>query len=183
MKKILFAFAIVAASFAANAQEIAPKQVIKINPLGALFGAANLTYEKAINDKSSFGISPSFGFFSTGGYKYTTFGIGGEYRVYLSKTKTAPTGLYVGPGVGYSFGKAKWDEDIFGNEEGDKITVSGISARGVIGHQWIWNSGFTLDLNGGVQYFNLKASGNDEPLFSGFSGVLPTIGVAIGYGF
>lgn len=183
MKKVLsFVALAMVLGFSANAQdaEASKQNVIKINPLGALFGSANLAYERAISDKSSFVIAPSFGFFKNGGYKYTTYGLGLEYRFYLSGSKTAPAGFYVGPGVGYTFGQAKY-EDFMGTGD-DKTSVSGLSAKGVLGHQWIWSSGFTLDLNAGIQYFNLKFK--DEG-FTGepFSGILPALGFGLGYNF
>jgi hypothetical protein len=185
MKKIFSLIALAAVvSFSAQAQkDDAPKKsVIKINPLGALFGSANLAYERALTDKSSIVIAPSFGFFKNGGYKYTTYGLGAEYRFYLSSSKSAPAGFYAGPGIGYTFGQAKFD-DMFGGGTTEKTSVSGLSAKAILGHQWIWSSGFTLDLNAGIQYFNLKFKDSNFGTGDPFSGILPALGFGLGYNF
>lgn len=176
MKK-LFLMAIVTIAFAMNgiAQDV--QNVVKINPLGAFLGSANLAYERALTEKSSVVIAPSFGFLKSGGFKYTSFGLGAEYRFYLSKEKVAPKGFYAGPGAGFNFGEAKWEDDAT-----EKTSFSGFNVKGIIGYQWIWNSGFTLDLNGGIQYLDFKFKDSDVdgvPL----SGVLPTIGFSLGYSF
>ncbi len=187
MKKILFVSAMILTSTTlcfAQSEDVKPN-VVKLNPLGAFFGAANLSYERALSEKSSVVISPSFGFFKTGGFKYTTYGIGGEYRFYFSKSKTAPSGMYAGPGAGVTFGTAKISDEFNNGEEAEKTNVTGFNARAIIGHQWIWGSGFTLDLNGGIQYLNLKFK-DETGSFAGseaFSGILPSLSVAIGYNF
>jgi hypothetical protein len=167
-------------SAAAIAQE-APQNVVKVNPLGILFGNASLAYERALTEKSSIVVAPSFGFFSLAGAKYSSYGIGAEYRFYLSKTKTAPEGLYASPGLGYTGGSVKID-DGFGGK--NKTTFGAFYGKGVIGNQWIWDSGFSLDLNGGIQYTSFSYKDKSSS-FSGLkaSGILPALGLSIGYAF
>ena len=52
MKKTLLIVAILVTSSAVFAQSEVKPNVIKVNPLGALFGSANVAYEKALNEKS-----------------------------------------------------------------------------------------------------------------------------------
>lgn len=180
MKKTLIAACLLVSISTAFAQkESSTQNVIKVNPLGIFLGNASLSYERALTEKSSIVVSPSFGFLKFGGFKYSSFGIGAEYRFYLSKTKTAPAGLYVAPGLGYTGGSVK-DED--GN--GDKTNFSSFTAKGIIGHQWVWDSGFVLDLNGGIQYWGFNYS-NSNGVFSTAkaSGILPVLGLGIGYAF
>src|SRR5688500_11819499 len=106
MKKMFFVIALAATSFAVKAQD-APTNVVKLNPLGLIFGSANVAYEKALNEKSSFLIAPQFGGFKLGGVKYSSFGLGAEYRLYLSNSKSAPEGFYAGPGLAFTSGKVK----------------------------------------------------------------------------
>ncbi len=182
MKKLLFVSAMILTSTIsvfAQTEDVKPN-VVKLNPLGALFGAANISYERALNEKSSILIAPSFGFFKTGGFKYTTYGLGAEYRFYFSKSRTAPSGIYAGPGAGVTFGTAKYDD---GSGDNDKTNITGFNAKAILGHQWIWSSGFTLDLNGGIQYLNLKFKDEDFSGNEAFSGILPALSVAIGYNF
>jgi len=183
MKKVFLSVALCSIVFlSSKAQDDGPTNVVKINPLGAIFGAAQLSYEHALSEKSSFMISPSFGFFNSGGLKYTTYGIGASYRFYFSQSKSAPAGFYAGPGVGYSLGKVKFSDDFGGGNTTAKI--GGLNVSAVAGYQWIWDSGFSLDLNGGIQYINYKYTDNSDGAFSApFSGVLPTLGFGIGYAF
>jgi hypothetical protein len=185
MKKINFLMALaLLATVTLHAQKDNDRtQVIKVNPLGAIFGSANLAYEKALGEgATSILLAPSFGFFKSGTFKYTTYGLGAEYRFYFKKE--APEGTYFAPGVGYTFGQAKY-EDAFGSGADEKTNVGGFAAKGVFGKQWIWGGGFTLDLNGGIQYINLKFA-DSQGIFANsaaFSGILPALGVSIGYAF
>jgi len=180
MKKMFFVVAFAAASFAAKAQD-APTNVVKLNPLGLIFGSANLAYEKALNEKSSFLIAPQFGGFKLGGVKYSSFGLGAEYRFFLSNTKSAPEGFYAGPGLAFNSGKVKYE----GFEDGDeKVKFSSFGGKVIIGNQWIFDSGFTIDLNGGISFQKFSYKDGEEDSFGlKGSGVLPALGFSIGYAF
>lgn len=155
--------------------------IAKVNPLGAFFGSAQLAYEKAFNEKNSILVAPSFGFFKSGGFKYTTLGIGGEYRFYFKQD--APQGFYAGPGAGVTFGTVKI-EDFTGQGDESKTNITGFSVKGIAGYQWILNGGFVLDLNAGIQYLNLKFKDDDGAFAVGaFSGILPALGFSVGYNF
>jgi len=170
------AVAILMCSTAAFAQSEQPN-VARINPLGALVGLGSLSYERAVSDKSSFVISPTFGFYKSGGDKLSLFGAAAEYRYYL--TGLAPKGTYVAPGIGGIFGTIK-------NDFGDRADVRGLTTKLVIGQQWIWNGGLSLDLNGGVSYINLKAKDGSSSSFDNsdaLSGILPALSVGLGYNF
>jgi hypothetical protein len=180
MKKVILAFAVMvtATSTFAQKEDVKPN-IVKLNPLGFAFGSGSIAYERALSEKNSFVIAPTFGGFNFGGFKYTSFGAGGEYRFYLSNTKTAPAGFYAAPGVGFSTGKIK--------ETGtsDKASFTSFNVKGVVGNQWVLNSGFVVDLNGGLQYSSFSYSDNNNSVFSGLkgSGVFPALAVAIGYNF
>jgi len=180
MKKMFFVLAVSALSLSAAAQDGDVKpNIVKINPLGIIFGQGSLAYERALGEKNSIVLAPSFGAFSFGGFKYTSFGFGAEYRFYLSNSKTAPSGFYAAPGAGFGTGTIK--------ETGttDKAKFTSIYGKGVIGNQWVFNSGFVVDLNGGIQYTSFKYKDNSNSVFSGLkgSGVFPALAVAIGYNF
>lgn len=182
MKKVLITLAIAALSAPAFAQYKSQsdgerKNVVKINPLGALFGNASVAYERAVSEKASVQINGSFGGLSLGGVKYTNVGAGVDYKAYLGKDKAAPEGFYASPGVGFYSVKVK-------ESGGSSVSGSGFIAKGVIGNQWIWNSGFTLDLFGGINYYaGGKIKGSNGTEYTKFNGVLPALGVSIGYAF
>ena len=178
MKKVIISLTLATIFFTAVKAQDERKNVIKINPVGLLFGSANVAYERAFSEKSSFVIAPTFGSFTLGDFKYSSLGISAEYRQYLSSEKPAPLGMYVSPGIGYTSGKLK-------NNSGDEAKFGAFVIKGVFGRQWIWDSGFTIDLNGGIQYLNYSYSNNSGAAFAGLkaSGVLPALGFSVGYAF
>jgi hypothetical protein len=181
MKKIILSVAILVLALGANAQKRGSSEskpnVVKVNPLGLLFGQASISYERALDEKNAVQVTPTFGFLSVGGVKYSTLGLSAEYRYYLSNSKTAPQGFYVSPGVGFASVKVK-------ETGGASFTGSAFSVKALIGNQWTWESGFALDLFGGVNYVGggkVKGTGGVE--YTKFSGVLPALGVSLGYNF
>ena len=147
----------------------AQSNVIKANPITLAFGNFNATYEKVLNESSSFLIG--------GRYTYKIFGVsvnlGGltvGYRYYITHNKKpVPAGFYVQPQAGVGFG-------------GDILRLS-LGAE--IGYQWVWDSGFVLDLGIGPQYYNFRYNGDDD-LFADDDiggGVLPSATLAIGFAF
>ncbi len=138
--------------------------MIKTNPIGMAFGNFNLTYEKTLGTTSSVLIS--------GYYWYKLFsvdvnigGAGLGYRYYFThQNKPVPAGFYITPNVAFLFGRGDAD---------DNTTL--IRAGAEIGYQWVWSSGFALDLGIGPSYYFNK----DEEL----RGILPSATLAIGFAF
>ena len=167
MKRCLITITMVClAVFCMHAQD----QIIKTNPLGLAFGNFNATYEKTINEKSSFLVSANYTY-RIFGVDVSTFGFGGAYRFYFSHAKKqVPEGFYINPQANFNFG----------NADDDNFNTFGIGAE--IGYQWIWDSGVVLDLGIGPSYITL--SGDIEDIdFDNTSGILPTATLAIGYSF
>lgn len=176
MKKVLIIAAFALASLGINAQE----NVIKVNPLGLAFGAAELGYERALNDKSSLEVSLAYSSsdatFSSGEVeKATGFGAEGKYKLYFSSSKDAPRGWYAAPTVSYA--SSSVDSSL-----GDTGKFSFFGVGAIAGHQWIFggrDSGFALDLNLGFQYISASTSGSITGI--SIDGVLPRLGLALGY--
>ena len=179
MKKIILSVAILSISIAAVAQKKSEsdfKNVVKVNPLGLLFGTANVSFEHVLTEKSAVQGNLQFGSISFLGVKYTNIGAGVDYKFYLSHTKTAPNGFYASPGIGFYSTTIK---DGSGSFKG-----AGAIIKGVVGNQWAWESGFALDLFGGINYFaGSKITGSGGTTYSKFSGALPALGVSLGYAF
>lgn len=184
MKKILLSCLIalaISTSINAQSDELSENQnIIKVNPLGLLFGSATIGYERALGEKSSILILPSYGKLKLEGFKYSQVGIGAEYRFYLSSSKSAPNGIYAAPGISYYSGKVTIND---GNGDHESKFAS-FGAKAVFGNQWIFNSGFVIDLNGGISYQNFKYK-NTTGVFSDLkvNGVFPTLNFSIGYNF
>lgn len=161
MKRGIILLAFVLIGFGVQAQN----SLIKTSPGALAFGVFNACYEKTTGEKSSFQLSAS-AFFSgledINGDNVSAFGLGAGYRFYIT-AKEAPRGFYAMPQVGYSFG--------------DGASQLGIGVD--LGYQWVWDSGFVLDVAVGPTYG--IAGGDDDTVFD--NGILPRIILAVGYAF
>ncbi|MEP7195221.1 MAG: DUF3575 domain-containing protein [Saprospiraceae bacterium] len=151
----------------------AQQNVLKMNPLGFAFGIYNLTYERALGPATSFQVGGRF-FTKLFGLDVSSFGLDADFKYYIThKKKPSPEGFYIGPGI--SFNKTSY------NEFSD-ATATTFGIGGTVGYQWIWNSGFALDLGIGPKYLTIITSSDDLEGES-ISGVVPNLSFAIGYAF
>lgn len=174
-KTILVLLAVFLVAGSAFSQEMETRNnVIKVNPAALLFGGFNVTYERAIADSHSFELGLSYSSYSgtVDGEttKVTGLGFIADYRWYFGSKKIAPDGVYISPRFTYA-----------STGDGDGNGVSTLGFGGVIGYQWLLDSGFDIDLFGGAQKLSITSKGD----FSGLniSGVLPIIGLSLGFGF
>jgi hypothetical protein len=152
----------------ATANLVHAQNVVKINILSPIVKTLNMSYERAINENSSF----QLGFFYTGWSndltKFSGFGITPEYRFYLSETP-APQGVYVAPFLRYQ--KFNVSDKEISDSEAD---FSAIGGGVVIGKQWVFKEKITLDIFLGPAYTSGKVSGEsgdssfDTDVFDGF---------------
>ncbi|HXR85259.1 MAG TPA: DUF3575 domain-containing protein [Hanamia sp.] len=181
MKKVILVATIFLMADAGFAQADIKPNVIKVNPLGALFGSGTVSYERAFHHKNSISIGPSFGIFTYDHFRYTTYGLSAEYRYYF--TGFAPRGTYAAVGGNADFGTTKFID--YEGSFNTKTNVSGFRGKLVAGHQWIWKSRFSLDVNAGAQY--IRYNFRDKEGFFGdgeaLATIFPSIGLAIGYNF
>ena len=176
MKKLFISLALLCVVMGSGAQN----NIIKTNPIGFAFGNFNATYERVISSSSSLVFK--------GQYNYNLFlmdeiykvigledvksgGVGLGYRYYFTHLKKeVPTGFYINPQASFSFGSAKVD-----NSSKESLSILGLGAE--IGYQWVWSSGFTLDLGIGPMYSIASSNGLSA------SGLLPSATLSIGYAF
>jgi hypothetical protein len=181
MKKVIFVAAIFLMAASVFAQTNVKPNVIKVNPLGALFGSGTIAYERAFGHKNSISVGPSFGIFTYDRLRYTTYGVSAEYRYYF--TGIAPRGTYAALGGNADFGNTIFLD--YQSRVNTKTNVSGFRGKLIAGHQWIWKSRLSLDVNAGAQY--IRYNFRDKEGFFGdgeaLSTILPSIGLAIGYNF
>ena len=143
--------------------------VIKINPLSLAFGNFNLAYQRALSDASAIQIGANY-WYNILGTKVSGLGARGAYQFFITnRAKPAPEGFYIGPQMSVN--------RVNVTETGEKVTTVGIGL--MLGYQWIWDSGVTLDLGAGPMYQFANESTNDESV----EGFLPNITIAIGYNF
>lgn len=171
MKKIIISIVIAFICIAANAQ----KNIIKTNPFGMAFGNINLIYERLLNNHSSILVKGQYGY-NLLGTSVNLFGCGVDYRYYFTYAKKAvPSGFYINPEILFQGGAIN-TIDVQDNKSG--LYRLGLGAE--IGYQWVWDSGFTLDLGIGPMYNLIKTdSGNFEKL----DFLLPAGTLGIGFAF
>mgnify|MGYP001074561005 FL=1 len=179
-------FLIVGVTLFAMTNITAQENVIKVNPLAVLGGTDLVSYERLLSDNTSGVVSAGYGGFKFGNVKYTSAGGGLQYRYYF---KEALSGWYGAAALSYQSGKVESETITIGgaSTDADKFDFSAFGGGLSIGHQWIWNSGFSLDLNLGASYksFNYNFENDSQEDLYDFkaSGVLPTFGFALGYAF
>nr|WP_314499265.1 DUF3575 domain-containing protein [uncultured Chryseobacterium sp.] len=177
MKKQLIAVCLIL-FVTATAQQ---KNSVKVNPLSVLFGGGSdlVSYERAVSKHSSVGLSAGYGTFKIDEYKYNFVGGNAFYRYY---TKEALRGLYFSGSAGFGGGRTKYNA----NKKEMKDSYSAFDLSALIGYQWLFKSGFTIDVNGGVSYLSLDYKEDHQmpkPNNAKANAVLPNLGVGLGYSF
>ncbi|MBA5246005.1 DUF3575 domain-containing protein [Marnyiella aurantia] len=190
MRKLLFLGA-VALCGVVSAQE----NSIKANPAALLGGSDLVTYERKLSDNITGVIGAGIGGFKLGGYKYESFGGGLQGRYYFDEALTGFYGAVIGDYItgkvemnsadfGFNFGDMGADADV--NSETD-FSAFGGGLRA--GYQWVFDSGFTLDLNGGASYkfydYKSDTQSGEDFTTAGLkgNGILPAGSVGLGYTF
>ena len=166
MKKLFISLALLCTVIGSSAQT----NIIKTNPITFAFGNFNATYEKVINSSSSLIFKGQY-MYKLLGLDVNLGGVGFGYRYFFTHLKTeVPTGFYVNPQASFSFGSTLDDY-----ESRESATSLGLGAE--IGYQWVWSSGFTLDLGIGPMYSTISSNGVAA------SGFVPSATLSIGYAF
>lgn len=180
-KNLFFTVAFILTAFLAQAQ--VKSNAIKTNGLGIAIGLPNLAYERALNDKSSIQAAIAFASYSFVDSKFTGFGVTPEYRFYPASSKEAIEGFYFGPVLNYFNFKVKNET---ANAEAS-LSVFGGGAK--FGWNWLLGSqdAFCIDLGLGFTYLSANTdvkTGNENDLnVDRVSGVLPLLGLSLGYAF
>lgn len=193
MKKILLAALLTASATAANAQD----NVIKVNILSPIVRTGSFFFEHKLSAASSFQVGGLFTKFSLGSGDdktgFSGFAITPEYRFYLSSSKEALEGFYVGPYVRYQNLTLKSTYSDY-DSSGDPYTAKGEATLNtfgggiLIGHQWIFKQRFSLDTFLGPSYnsgtVKVKMGSNSGSFDPGpFDGFGIRTGVTFGLAF
>lgn len=164
MKKILLTLITI---IAVNATVSA--QIIKVAPIALAFGVINAGYEMKLGEKSS--IYPTASFYTSSGT--TGFGLGLQYRKYLSSNKDFPTGFFVAPELQYANLSAK-------SSGLSDYTYSAFSVGAQIGYQWLLGDNFTIEASIGPAYWISSTQAGYDVVYNG---IRPSIGLNLGYYF
>jgi hypothetical protein len=184
MKKFIYVMLVALfVAVSSKAQENG-KNVIKINPLGALFGSYSMSYERVVDTRSTVQFDANYGNINIFGLRINTFGVGAGYRYYFSKSKSAPEGFFVSPSVSYSNVSLSLTDT-----PTDRFQVGTYEGGVVAGYQWIFDSGFQIDLYLGPRFvsvsdFSIQNQTEDMDIYiQGLSGIGTKLGFSIGYCF
>jgi hypothetical protein len=192
MQKFLFAAALLAGSASAAS---AQSTVVKANIFSPLVKTGSFFVEQKLGEHNSFQLGGLFTKWGTGDTGLSGFAITPEYRMYLSGSKPALQGFYLGPFARYqnltlSSSYESYDES--GNSTSAKAEAALNTLGGgiVVGHQWLFKQRFSLDMFLGPSYnggaIKVKDSGSSTAAsFSAgaFSGFGVRSGVTFGLAF
>jgi hypothetical protein len=170
MKKLVVlmaAAAVLACSVGASAQT--KTNMLSTNPLGIVFGIFNLEYQKSVGEKSALGISAVY--WKPPLIELSFIGGNISFNLY---SKSAFHGFFVKPLV--SIGYTSWKFiDITLAEVDNSAVTFGFGADA--GYRWLWKSGFSIGLGGGIRYTLGSYSGID------FGGIGPSLLFDLGWAF
>jgi hypothetical protein len=111
-------------------------------------------------------------------------GVALSYRKYISKTKEGLQGIYFSPALKISTLK----ENYYSSRT--PTTTNHLNAAILFGKQWVYKSGFSLDINGGFGYYRYNGY-RYRYYYGGYPtnyndinyGISPNLNIKVGYAF
>src|SRR5687768_12984481 len=128
MKKNLLFVAFMIVAIASQAQ-VGYKNAVKINPLSLFVTTGNISYERALSEKTSVQLGTYYSGIGLGDFKYEGYGITPEFRIYFGARGTAMNGGYVAPFLRYQ------NFSISDKETKDKATFETMGGGALMGWQ------------------------------------------------
>lgn len=170
MKKLLLVMAVCLMGYGTTTA-----QAIKLNPFALLGGSDLISFEMPIGERYSIQLGGGYGGFKFGSFKYSSYGAGVQFRLYF---KDLMDGWYLAPDVSWNGGTVKVSDPLDANSE-SSINYNGFGGGARIGRQWLFDSGFLIDLNLGAGYATRKYSFSDIDQENQYESVLKGNGVSI----
>lgn len=179
MKKISLAGLLLATIATASfAQEPERKNNIKVNLISPLVRTFSGFYERKISPSSSLQLGVSYTGAELDEVKLRGWSVTPEFRYYATQ-KGAMQGFYVAPFMRY--GNFEVDDKI---SKGDLKTIGGGL---LVGNQWIFGKGISLDLFIGPSYnvgdLKITSGDTDPDVPASFEGFGVRAGVTLGIAF
>lgn len=144
------------------------KNRVSFNALGLLIGIGSFNWERELAPRLGLEISPWGIYFGFGDDKIYGAGLGVGVAFYPTNGNS-PEGLRLAASVAPGF--------VGASGTSDKVFMFG--GKATIGYNAIWRSGFSLGINGGVQYIHYSLTNSSSRL----NGVLPTVDFNLGFAF
>ena len=120
------------------------------------------------------------------------------YRKYISKGREGLQGLYFSPTVKYGVldDKYRYTDYIYTSptapptiiEKTNNFKVNSLNVGLLFGKQWVYKSGFSLDISGGIGFYNNKYKGDNSNNYyyrtnQSEYGISPNLNISVGYAF
>ncbi len=144
------------------------KNEIKINALYFVLGAAELQYERILNDESSAGARTFIAFTNDEAFETQRFYLDGYYRFFFGEKPAA--GFFIEGLASYNTYK-----DIsynFSSQLGSSTTIKDINGFGLgiqVGGKFITRNGIIFEINGGVGRNIISSYENVDRIFGRFA--------------
>lgn len=130
-------------------------QAVTANPVGLLFGLANVTYEHSLRRDNSWLAGVSFANFGVVGNSFTAIGAVGAYRFWFDSRRRL-NGFYLGPELQVL--TVNWNYRVTNTDYNASGVMFGGGGQG--GHQWVFNNGFVLNLGASLGYLAGSVASN-----------------------
>jgi len=159
----------------------------------------NVSWETKIANRQSLQISLSPRLYKSGNESTNGLALSLAYRKYISKGREGLQGLYFSPIVKYGVLKDRqvYTDYIFTSptapptmiEKTNNYRVNSLSAGFLFGKQWVYKSGFSLDISGGIGFYNNKYNGDNQSNSYFYRrdnneyGITPNLNISVGYAF
>lgn len=158
----------------------------------------NVSWETKVANRQSLQITLAPRLYKNNYGNTSGLGLGLAYRKYISKGREGLQGLYFSPQVKYGVLK---DKQVYSDyistgpntpptiiEKTSNFKVNSLNVGILFGKQWVYKSGFSLDISGGIGFYNNKYSGDNTNNFyyrnnENEYGISPTINIGVGYAF
>ncbi len=151
---------------------------LRFAPLGFIFGSYSLNFDFAVGDRITVGPYLNYFNYNLLGLGISSVGGGVAMMYYLSGPRLSSS-WYLSPEVGFGANSLSLN--------GATSSVAGLQARATVGYQWVWRSGFNLQLGAGVQYSSMSATqkvgGQETQVTGGAVGVGPAFDFMLGQAF
>ena len=120
------------------------------------------------------------------------------YRKYISKGREGLQGLYFSPMIKYGVLKDRLRSTDYLytgpttppiiTEKTNNYKAKSLNVGFLFGKQWVYKSGFSLDISGGIGYYNNKYEGDNNFSFHYRNnqteyGITPNLNISVGYAF
>jgi len=154
-----------------------PQRVVSVNPVGLIFGIADVEYQQNIDKSSAWAVEALYWGHKIVDWSWSAVGAGGSYRKWFFSFKgenpTAPEGGYWSVGVDALFLSATYASE--------RASSFSFGPRGGVGYRWLLGSKKNFSISVGIEvmyYFgSIEILGVKMP----YTGIGYSTPLSIGY--